>query len=74
VKARGFSASSLLYNGPPGIYVPDIKTATNNRKSIFATYATHIDLRIINGAFNWPKDRGELVWGKLVALRKRSIK
>jgi hypothetical protein len=72
VEEGGFSASSSLYNGPPGINAPYVKTASNNRKSIFAAYVTRIDFRIINRAVNWRKDRGQLVRGELMALRKRS--
>jgi hypothetical protein len=70
--AGGFSASSSLTSGPPGIHASDVKTASNKRNLIFATNTTPLDLRVINRAVDWRIDRGELVRGKLMALRKRS--
>jgi hypothetical protein len=72
VKAGGFSASSSLSDGPPGIHAPNVETACNNRKSIFATYTALVDLRIMNRAVDTRIDRGELVRGELMTVRKRS--
>lgn len=70
--AGGFSASSSLTSGPPGIHASDVKTASNKSNLIFATYTTPLDLRVINKATDSRIDRGELERGKLMTLRNRS--
>lgn len=72
VKVGGFSASSSLYDGPLGIHALGVKITSDNRKSILATYTTSVHLRMIDRAVHSRIDRGELVRGKLIALRKRT--
>jgi hypothetical protein len=70
--AGGFSASSSLSNGPPGINAPDVDVPSNTRKCILNTCTLSGDLRMINRVVCSRMNRGQPLRGWLMVPKKRS--